>query len=88
MKTAISLSDDLFQSAEKLASKMKISRSELFQKAIRHYIEDKETTYITGKLNEIYSVHDSGDSSLDPVLKEIQLKSLKKNSAKNFHETW
>jgi metal-responsive CopG/Arc/MetJ family transcriptional regulator len=88
MKTAVSLSNDLFESAEKLASKMKISRSELFQNAIKNYIEEKETTYITNKLNEIYSVHDYDNSSLDPVLNEIQLKSLQKNSSKDSNETW
>jgi|GEM_PF-1848083 len=101
MKTAISLSNDLFESAEKLASKMKISRSELFQNAIKNYIEEKETLYITNKLNEVYSVHEPGVSTLDPVLKEIQLKSLRKNSepgslkdfksskdSHNSNETW
>jgi metal-responsive CopG/Arc/MetJ family transcriptional regulator len=87
MKTAISLTNDLFESVEKLASKMNISRSELFQNAIRNYIEDKETTYITNKLNEVYSVHDSGNSSLDPVLKEIQLKSLKNDSPENSNSS-
>lgn len=39
MKTAISLPDDLFEIAERLAAERGISRSELYATALRKYLE-------------------------------------------------
>ena len=38
MKTAISIPDDVFQGAERLARRTKKSRSQLFSDAVREYI--------------------------------------------------
>jgi len=38
MKTAISLPDDVFEEAERLASRLKVSRSELYAQALQDFV--------------------------------------------------
>lgn len=38
MKTAISLPDDLFEQAERLAERAKVSRSEVYRNALEEYL--------------------------------------------------
>ncbi len=73
MKTAISLPDSVFQEAESLAKRLGMSRSELYTKAITHYLKKKNKNRITEKLNEVYAEE---DSSLDPVMAKIQALSI------------
>ena len=54
MKTAISLSDALFEKAEKTAEYMGITRSKLFSNALEEYIVRHNGDMITQKLNEVY----------------------------------
>ncbi len=80
MKTAISIPDKVFKSADVIASKLGISRSELYTKAIKEYIKELNNEQITDKLNEIYS-DDQNKEDLT-VLKKIQIKSLKLDKEK------
>lgn len=75
MKTAISIPDPLFESAENVAKKLGISRSELYTKAVASFLESYEQTAITKTLNEVYAQSDSG---LEPVLAKIQSVSIGK----------
>ena len=75
MKTAVSIPDELFESAEKLAEKLEMSRSKLYATALEQYVSFHDGEAITAKLNEIYA---SVDSSLDPVLEKMQSLSLPK----------
>ena len=75
MKTAISIPNPLFEAAEQLASRLGISRSELFAKAVAAYIDQHRDEGVTDTLNQIYS-HE--DSSIDPVVQQIQSISLPK----------
>ena len=54
MKTAISLSDSLYEKAEKTAHFMGITRSKLFANALEEYIIKHNGDMITQKLNEVY----------------------------------
>ncbi len=74
MKTAISIPDQILQQAEFLANELGMSRSELYLKAIEEFIREREEGMITEKLNGIYSLQ---NNSLDDVLNEIQLESIK-----------
>jgi metal-responsive CopG/Arc/MetJ family transcriptional regulator len=76
MKTAISIPHKVFESAEKLANKMHVSRSSLYVTAIKSYVEAHEGEAITAKLNEIYG---QVDSKLDPKLKKLQAKAISRN---------
>ncbi|MDH5720553.1 MAG: hypothetical protein OEZ13_08005 [Spirochaetia bacterium] len=80
MKTAISIPDDLYKNAEKLADKLKITRSELYQRAIKSFLEDNENKNITKKLNDIY---ENRSSKIDSGIYNIQYNSLEKNN-----ESW
>ncbi|MBF0236092.1 MAG: hypothetical protein HQM12_00185 [SAR324 cluster bacterium] len=73
MKTAISIPDPIFESAEQLAKRMGISRSELYAKAVLVFVGQHSEEDITNKLNEIYSVE---PSSLPHADIEIQLASI------------
>lgn len=73
MKTAISIPDPIFEEADQLAKRLGISRSELYASAIQAYVQTHRAEDITEALNRIYSEE---DSSLDPVLAELQAKAL------------
>ena len=70
MKTAISISDALFEQAESTAKKLGISRSSLFAQAIKEFLEVHNPADITQKLNEVYKAETSKmDSGIPfPVL--------------------
>ncbi len=74
MKTAISIPDDLFEAADRVAKRLGLSRSELYQRAVAKYLEGHSESAVTAQLNEIYSAEDSG--RVDPVLDAIQWGSI------------
>ena len=59
MKTAISIPDPIFQQAEKTARQLKITRSELYAKAVVAFVEQHHAQGVTEKLNEIYQTENS-----------------------------
>ena len=73
MKTAVSIPDDLFSRAEEFAREAKLTRSALFTAAIKEYIRHHRGDDVTRKLNEIYPKE---DSSLDPMIEEMQMLSI------------
>ena len=75
MKTAISIPDPLFQVGEKLAKQLKISRSELYARALAYFAKEHGDDNITSALNEVYQ---DEDSSVDPVLWGMASASLPK----------
>ena len=80
MKTAISIPDNIFKTADNIANKLGISRSELYTKAIEEYINELNSEQITNKINEIYS----DDQNIEDItdLKNMQIKSLKLDKEK------
>jgi metal-responsive CopG/Arc/MetJ family transcriptional regulator len=75
MKTAISIPDRVFRSGEQLAARLRVSRSELYSKALAALVDKHRDDLITSRLNEIY---DPGreSSSLDPELALLQHRTL------------
>ena len=53
MKTAISIPDDLFADAERLAKKLKTSRSQLYSHALREYVARYAPDEVTETLNDV-----------------------------------
>jgi len=78
MKTAISIPDKLFRSADSLAKRLGISRSELYATAITEFLSKHQGRRVTAKLDAIYAEE---ESSLSPNLIQLQAKSL-------AHEEW
>jgi len=77
MKTAISIPDPVFNSAEVIAKKLNISRSELYTKAVSEYLSKHQKSHITEALNEVYSQE---NSSVDTAFQESQLASIGRES--------
>jgi len=71
MKTAISISDDLFNTAELLARRLGLSRSELYRRAIAAFIERHREQMVTSILDEVYGTLEQ-ESHLDPLLEQLQ----------------
>ena len=59
MKTAISIPDKLFHSADEAAKNLGLSRSALIQKALEAFLETQSQKAIIEKLNKVYSRIDS-----------------------------
>ena len=76
MKTAISIPDDIFQSAEQLAQRMGLSRSELYVQAMKSYLQAHQDEGVTDTLNTIYG---EIQAQVDPVISSIQIRSLPKD---------
>ena len=53
MKTAVSVPDDVFAKAERLARRMKKSRSELFSNALAEYIARHAPDHVTETMNQV-----------------------------------
>ena len=53
MKTAVSVPDEVFAKAERLARRMKKSRSELFSNALAEYIARHAPDHVTETMNEV-----------------------------------
>lgn len=69
MKTAISIPDKVFNSAEKLASRLGKTRSQLYSQAISSYVARHQADDVTKRLDEIYA---SQNSALDSKLGTMQ----------------
>jgi metal-responsive CopG/Arc/MetJ family transcriptional regulator len=76
MKTAISLPDELFEQAERVARQLNMNRSQLYVAALREFLDKRDAESVTARLNEIYG---GESSSLDPVVMEMQRLSLPKD---------
>ena len=75
MKTAVSIPDDVFESAERLARRLGVSRSELYARAVSEWIARQDAASVTARLNEVYSQRRGG---LDPAARAQQRRSLPK----------
>ena len=75
VKTAISIPDDLFQEAERIAKRLGLSRSELYRHALGAFLLQHNDKLVTGALDEVYG-DEPAESSVDPALLRIQVSSL------------
>ena len=67
MKTAISVPDELFERAEAEAGKQGVSRSELYQVALREYLKRRDDEDITESINRYLEAHPE-DREIDPFV--------------------
>ena len=75
MKTAISLPDEIYHSADQLAKRLGMSRSELYSKAVSIFISTHKNEAVTEALDKIYAQE---KSDIDSAINMMQLKSLPK----------
>jgi hypothetical protein len=79
MKTAISIPDPIFESAEKLARRLGISRSQLYSTAVDAMVEKYRYSGVTEQLDAVYKV-DPSVSRLNGDLEEMQNQSLSQDN--------
>jgi metal-responsive CopG/Arc/MetJ family transcriptional regulator len=75
MKIAISISEELFDSAETLGKRLGLSRSRLYATALEDFVAKHQARKITERLNSMYA---SQDSRLDRATRRLQARSLNK----------
>jgi predicted transcriptional regulator len=74
MKTAVSIPDELFESADGLARRLGMTRSELYARALREYLREHRGEGSTERLDEVYGGEEEG--GLDPIVTRLQRISL------------
>jgi metal-responsive CopG/Arc/MetJ family transcriptional regulator len=73
MKVALSIPDELFESAETLGKRLGVSRSRLYATALADFVAKHRGRKITERLNAVYG---SEDSRLPPAVRRLQSRSL------------
>jgi metal-responsive CopG/Arc/MetJ family transcriptional regulator len=74
MKTAISVPDQLFQSADALAKRLGVSRSALYATAVAEFLAKHQDAKVTERLDQVYAQQDSG---IERPLRRAQARSLR-----------
>ncbi len=69
MKTAISIPDEIFISADHLAKRLNMSRSELYTHAIRQFVAEQRHAGVRELLDQVYA---SENASVDPAILNAQ----------------
>ncbi len=77
MKVALSIPDELFESAETVAKKLGLSRSRLYATALADFVAKHRGRRVTDRLNAVYSAE---DSRLEPPVRRLQRQSLERSS--------
>lgn len=80
MKTAISIPDRLFDSAEALAARLGVSRSQLYATAIARLLSEHERGQIRARLDAIYGDPGGEPSLLEPGYAVLQARALEGGS--------
>ncbi len=75
MKVAVSVPDAVFQAAERVSRRMRVSRSRLYAKAVEAYVKQHSEEDITEQLNKVYA---GNSSTLDPALEAASLEVLRR----------
>ena len=77
MKVALSIPDELFDSAETLVKRLGVSRSRLYATALADYVARHQSRKVTARLDAVYASEESG---LDTSLRRAQARSLPRDS--------
>lgn len=68
--------DELFRRADATARRLRVSRSELYAKAVAEFLKQQSDESITERLNEVYSRR---PAVVDPAFYRAQMKTLAKD---------
>ena len=53
MKTAVSIPDDVFEDAERLAGRLQTSRSQLYARALSEFVARHDDDHVTASINRV-----------------------------------
>lgn len=73
MKTAVSIPDSIFKAADRLASRLGVSRSELYARALERCLTAEDEDEVTARLNRVYA---GEGSALDPAIAAAQRRAV------------
>lgn len=76
-KTAISVPTEVFELSERLAKKLKVSRSQIFAMGVKKLGEELDEEELIARIN---AVCDEVDTSLDPAIKNYQSRVIKREN--------
>ncbi len=77
MKTAISIPDEIFEQAERLAKTRGWSRSELYANAVSAFVNSERFSGVREKLDAVYG-DGTEESTVEPLLANAQGRSIVK----------
>jgi metal-responsive CopG/Arc/MetJ family transcriptional regulator len=77
MKIALSIPDELFESAETLGKRLGVSRSRLYATALADFVAKHQSRKVTARLDAVYAAE---DSRLDGPTRRLQARSLPRDS--------
>ena len=77
MKIALSIPDDVFESAETLGKRLGVSRSRLYATAVAEFVAKHRGRKTTERLNAVYSTEESG---VDETTRRLQHRSIDRES--------
>jgi len=77
VKTAISIPDEIFEQAERLAKVRGWSRSELYANAVSAFVNNERFLGVREKLDAVYR-ENADDSAVEPLLVNAQARSIPK----------
>ena len=66
MKTAISIPDELYKAGERVAKRLGLSRSALYQRALARFLDDYGQNSVSERLDAAYEASGK-ESELDPT---------------------
>lgn len=75
MKTAVSIPDDVFEDAERLASRLRTSRSQLYARALAEFVARHDDDRVTSLMNQ--AVREAGGEA-DAFLQAAAQQSLQR----------
>lgn len=73
MKVAVSIPEDLFETAETLGRRLGLSRSRLYATALAEFLAKHRSRKVTDRLNRVYGTE---ESRLDTQLRRLQGRSI------------
>ena len=77
MKVALSIPDDLFESAETLGKRLGVSRSRLYATGLADFVAKHRGRKVTEALDRVYGTE---DSRLDSRVQRLQQRSLERDT--------
>jgi metal-responsive CopG/Arc/MetJ family transcriptional regulator len=75
MKVAISIPEHVFRAAERMSKRKRISRSQLYSRALEAYIKAESEEQVTEQLDRVYA---RASSELEPMLEAASLEVLRR----------
>jgi predicted transcriptional regulator len=75
MKTAVSIPDDIFEEAERLADRLQTSRSQLYARALAEFVARHDDDRVTSAMN---AVLDAVGTGLDDFTREAARHTLRR----------